>query len=462
MENITFQNSVTTINASTVIFGFTGPIGSGSTYISKGLADEYSSSSFKYFQLSDIIRESLISEGISKPTTDQMQNKGNELREKERNGYLVQRLFEKINQTTPIEGPIIIDGIKNKGEIDTLRQFPHFYLFSVHADRDVRKTRCLRAEKLSSDEFDIVDKRDEFEDQPNGQQVKICNDLSDIIVLNNTDIPKVGKQRKQQFIQNVYNRYIDRILQVKKGSLPIENLPDVNELCMTIAYALSKKSSCIKRKVGAIIVDIEAIENGDWTIHNDFPYILSSGYNDVPIGSQICALHSDIQNCQRDYIQEQEGKKLLYCPSCGEKIDMSIICICGKKYSQFSKRCTSCGRELKIDYKCKCGKEIYKEFLPGGSHRTGKLLDMCRAMHAEEIAILNLSGNINSKNRLVLFTTTYPCNLCANKIVAAGIKKVVYAEPYTMEEAREILERAKVKLERFEGIKSSAYFRIYS
>ena len=85
---------------------------------------------------------------------------------------------------------------------------------------------------------------------------------------------------------------------------------------------------------------------------------------------------------------------------------------------------------------------------------------MCRSLHAEELAILSKTGRYSNDN-LVLYATTQPCNLCANKIVSAGIKKVVYAEPYTMKEAADTLKAGQVTLQRFQGIKSSAFFRLY-
>ncbi len=87
---------------------------------------------------------------------------------------------------------------------------------------------------------------------------------------------------------------------------------------------------------------------------------------------------------------------------------------------------------------------------------------MCKALHAEENAILGLSGTVKGTDeKIVLYTTTYPCNLCANKIVEAGIDEVIFAEPYPMEAATKILELGNVDVIKFEGIKNTAYFRIY-
>jgi deoxycytidylate deaminase len=44
----------------------------------------------------------------------------------------------------------------------------------------------------------------------------------------------------------------------------------------------------------------------------------------------------------------------------------------------------------------------------------------------------------------------------------AGIKEVVYADPYTMKDAEKTLGNSKVKVRKFQGIKSTAFFRLYS
>jgi len=102
---------------------------------------------------------------------------------------------------------------------------------------------------------------------------------------------------------------------------------------------------------------------------------------------------------------------------------------CGKEIKKFCKRCPECKSTVEIEYECRgCKKDVFQSYLPGsGTDGTGKLLDMCRA-----------------------------------KIVSIGIKKVVYAEPYTMKEAKKVFEKANVVTERFQGVKSRAYFRLYS
>jgi len=92
-----------------------------------------------------------------------------------------------------------------------------------------------------------------------------------------------------------------------------------------------------------------------------------------------------------------------------------------------------------------------------------KLLDLCRALHAEENAIINLAKNGRAVplNQCTLYTTTYPCRLCAHKIVGLGIKKILYLEPYPDEEAKSVIRNAGISDEFFEGVTFKAYFRLY-
>jgi len=90
------------------------------------------------------------------------------------------------------------------------------------------------------------------------------------------------------------------------------------------------------------------------------------------------------------------------------------------------------------------------------------MLDLCIAIHAEESAILQaVKFGGTQVDGSVLFTTTFPCSLCAKMIVHTGIQKVVFAEPYPQDEAIDVLAEAGVPAELFEGIKGRAYHRLF-
>lgn len=446
-----------------IIIGFTGSIGSGCTYISRALADKLE---YGYFKPSDIIREHVDAE--NKGNVRALQDKGNELRETEGPSFLIEEIFEK--DIEKYKG-LIIDGIKNTFELRALRLAANFFLFSIHADKETRCKRSISGDRFKNkNEFEEADNRDRFEDNKYGQQVKECDYLSDIIILNDDNIPKGNMKRKSEFIDKIYWSYLEPIQNYARARKTVSVRPTINEFCMTMAYSSSKMSSCLKRQVGAVIVQQSKAkdennnnnENNTDEKHLSMPCIISSGYNDVPLGSAECLYHGDYQMCYRDYLQQNFAQAIKYCPTCGMKIKLKITCYkCEKDFFEYRKYCDECKKELNVKYKCKCGNEIFKKFIPGASQSPGKILDMCRALHAEEVALLNLVKNNVDTRDLVLYTTTQPCNLCANKIVNSGIKTVVYSEPYTTKESEEIFAKGDVTTRRFEGIKSSAFFKLY-
>lgn len=451
---VSFDN----ITAQMPIIGFTGALGSGCTYLAKGLAEYHG---YEYCSLSKYIHWVIEREKVE-ATSKNLQNIGNALRANHGPDILVRISLEEINQklaekkdaAKPVG--LVVDGIRNTAEIDALRAWPQFYLVSVQASQELRKRRVLASgDRCANDnEFLEADKRDAEEQKSYGQQVRKCNYLSDIIILNEGKISQHAPLIRQKYIdENIYKKYIMLIERLAKGEQPKESRARQHEALMTAAYVESKRSSCVKRKVGAII----ASKDGD---------IISAGHNDVPDGTSPCIEDERYGWCAREVIQERIGEKLKFCPNCGEEIKIDAQCpACEEKILRFMKRCTKCKEAVDVKHICsKCKTDVFGEFLTGENvERTGKLLDMCRSLHAEENSILNLSKTgVRPPEGSILYSTTFPCNLCANKIVGLGIKTVVYAEPYTMEEAKRIFEEKNITLRRFEGVKSTAYFRFYS
>ncbi len=222
--------------------------------------------------------------------------------------------------------------------------------------------------------------------------------MSDIIILNNENFND-GSVKQKSFIRNLLEK--TEIIERKTHFLPTED-----ETFMAIAYAASMRSSCLKRKVGAVIVD-------------DCGNIISSGYNEVPMAHDSCL--NEYGNCYRDKLKSEFR---------------SEICSLSIKEPQ--------------------QKEVYDIF-----KKKFKILDYCRALHAEENAIVNLARVGSGKaSHLTIYSTTFPCNLCANKIVQVRIGTVVYFEPYPMKEAKEILNKQKIKIVPFEGVTFNGYFRL--
>ena len=68
-------------------------------------------------------------------------------------------------------------------------------------------------------------------------------------------------------------------------------------------------------------------------------------------------------------------------------------------------------------------------------------------LHAEANAITKLARSSNNSDGSTLYVTASPCIECAKLIIQAGIKRVVYAEKYRLNEGIKLLERAGIKVE---------------
>jgi deoxycytidylate deaminase len=439
----------------TVILGFTGPLGSGCTYISQEVANN---AGLFWYSLSQPIHEEADRRDHKIHTFEILQSIGDEFRKMHGADYLAVQACSQADEKwaenpEAFEG-IVLDGIRNSREVDHLRQFPNFFLFAVHASAEIRLKRLLRVGKVSSeDEFRSADKRDAQEKWLHGQQVKECTDRADVIFNNENDIAEAASGQKKEYIRKDFiHPYVELIQKLLLREAAPEHQPTIDETLMTMAYAASKRSRCVKRKVGAIVA-------------NKFSNAISAGFNDVPEGVKPCVFDPELNGCLRDKLQEESGAKINNCPKCGTLIKLPFKCFyCQTEIPIFSKHC-KCGHDPEIEYICEnsgCKTNIFEEFVPGAQAERGKLLDMCRSLHAEENALLYLARDGSGvPAEGVLYTTTFPCNLCANKIVAAGISKVVYAEPYPMPEAIEVLKKGHVDMVKFQGVKSSAFFRLY-
>ncbi|HEU5034522.1 MAG TPA: deaminase [Mycobacteriales bacterium] len=62
--------------------------------------------------------------------------------------------------------------------------------------------------------------------------------------------------------------------------------------------------------------------------------------------------------------------------------------------------------------------------------RAAAVIEFTRCLHAEQAAIANAARQGVSTNDGTMYTTTFPCHECAKFIVGAGIRQVIYVEPY--------------------------------
>jgi len=388
-----------------VVVGFTGSLGSGCTTAAKHLSEK----GYRCISISaDLLAPLAKKHGKPFSSGEEKQDFGNLVRRELRSEYredIVRGVREGGDK-------VVIECFRNPLEIDLLRdEYPHFYLIALFAPKHPRRDR----KKIGEGEFERLDKRDEGEEDKLGQQVRRCVNNADIVIdnsgtWNTMDDAKDFFDKIDQFVRLLEEPY--------RG-------PTEKEMLMHLAYSVSLHSICIERQVGAVIADEQY-------------RVVSTGYNDVPQNSESCYdLYSE---CYRK-IKKRKNilsiKNLNYCFVCGSELPMQVELLSEK---------------ITIDsFKCsKCKMNLF-DLIPG------KDLDYCRSLHAEENAILSNPYLSSHDRRFMIFATTFPCMLCAKKIANSGIKRVVFVEPYPVEEAQEILRDNDVVIEAFEGVKSLSF-----
>ncbi len=67
-------------------------------------------------------------------------------------------------------------------------------------------------------------------------------------------------------------------------------------------------------------------------------------------------------------------------------------------------------------------------------------------LHAEANAITKVAKSNNSSDGATLYITTSPCMECAKLIIQAGIIRVVFSDPYHIDDGVKLLQRAGIEI----------------
>lgn len=81
---------------------------------------------------------------------------------------------------------------------------------------------------------------------------------------------------------------------------------------------------------------------------------------------------------------------------------------------------------------------------------SGAGLSTCLCLHAEENALLEAGRDRIAGDNSILYCNTCPCLTCLIKIVQSGIKQVVYAQSYSMDEhSHRVMSEARIVLRQY-------------
>lgn len=408
---------------SNLVVGVTGSFGSGCTTLTEVLQKDFN---FKRYSLSDIVKEEWSAKhrrkSLEKARRWELQDVGNEMRRKSKDyAILAKRTFEEKVTGKERKANLVFDSIRNPAEIAYLRrQFPDFFLIAVdcvESDRWERVKKSYEKFDQKYEDFKKDDERDKNEDgDPSGQQVALCVDEADVLIRNDNSPMRTSETAYKKVLQGKLTDPI-RLFQGKLRP------PSQEESFMSIAYSASLISQCFKRQVGAVILDSRGT-------------VVSIGYNENPRPLTPC--HKHFGDCYREIYIENEMSTFKKCPDCRRKL-----------------------QALPYPYKCPhCGENLYKKYA------RDRALSKCTALHAEEKAIIN-AGAKNLRG-CTLYVTTFPCFTCAEKILDVGIRTIYYVESYPDLDSISLLQSATrsdgttaVTLQKFEGVKARAYFRLF-
>ena len=145
----------------------------------------------------------------------------------------------------------------------------------------------------------------------------------------------------------------------------VRDRPDWDHYFMEITSVVAKRSTCLRRQIGAILVKEK--------------HILATGYNGAPKGLAHCV--------ETGCLRQQLG-------------------------------------------------------IPSGERH-----ELCRALHAEQNAIIQAANLGVSIQGSTLYSTTAPCSLCAKMLINAGVVRVVFSGEYPDERAMDFFREAGVVVE---------------
>lgn len=327
----------------------------------------------------------------------------------------------------------VLESFRNPFEVDFFRsRYSEFYLLSIYADKEKRIERinhfCFKR-----------DERDQGIGKRTGEisklDVRSCVLLSDVAILNNNGSGERDRKHFFNFIEKLM-RYIAIIR--SPGCIP----PETDELYMHLAYSMSLMSTCISRKVGAVVVGPSG-------------YIYGAGWNDVSEGQIGCGLRR-----VKDY------KDIEFFPDLDSETTKRFENLLMKNGKYLCYKDAFSKVDFEKELECiQANPDISEAVFKRVNNEVNiKRLEYCRALHAEENAILQTAkvGGMPIVGGSI-YTTTFPCELCAKKIYQTGIRTIYFTEPYPKSTSKVLLRDGNrvIEIRPFEGVKSNSFYKLF-
>jgi deoxycytidylate deaminase len=445
-----------------LVFGLIGAVGTDLQWVSQSLSQHlqrvgYASHEIRVSSLlHSLDRYALLANPASRSEYERIRahmQAGSELRRLARSGDIlalmcvaqISRLRREFGATdeeewspTPLpRTAYIIRSIKHPSEINALRDIygRAFFVVSSYSPRGRRVSSLAASIAESEGNPDHTSYRDRAEeliriDEDEGDQATLGQSVRDSFPQGDVFVDTRSRDRLNANLE----RFIDAVF-----SNPFVT-PTPDEFGMYHANSAALRSADLGRQVGAAISTAE----GD---------VIAIGCNDVPkAGGGLYWAGNDPD--ARDFRQGFDS---------AARFKNKII-------GELTAKLLSAGWTPPAGRPCQ--PKALAEWMTRDDAFKGtrlqNLLEYGRAVHAEMAAITDAVRRGVSIKGAILYSTTFPCHLCARHIVSSGIARVVYIEPYVKSLAEELYSdsltvdaehalETKVAFEPFVGISPGFY-----
>ena len=300
----------------------------------------------------------------------------------------------------------IIRSIKTPQELETLRSIYGDSFFAIAVNSAKEKRRSQFAQRIAKDRrqtqnsshlkkaIELVERdEEEASTQEYGQNLRDAFPNADFFI-EGTSPDADSKRAITRFVELLFGNF--------------RHTPSKDEMGMFHAFGASLRSSSLGRQVGAAICTPEG-------------ELVATGCNDVPRAGGGLYWDGDDDDA-RDHVLGEDSNDVI-------KLDL-LSDLLGRLRLQ---------GWLNKKHLSKPDVDLLEEALKIKQIKKASLMNIIeygRAVHAEMAAILDAAGRGLPLKGCHLFTTTFPCHNCAKHLVAAGINRVVYVEPYPKSYAR--------------------------
>lgn len=316
-----------------------------------------------------------------------------------------------------------------------------------NADDEDRQARRLSATLRTKWErqVDLLMKRDEglaepdetLSPAPPERRVAVRRTFSEADVF--VTLKEASDARSSKRL-GVVERFVDKLF-----NEPFHT-PTRAELGMAHAYVASRRSGSLARAVGAAICTAQG-------------ELISVGVNDVPApgGGHYWPFYDGGGEDHRDHLYEwrlPSGQAVKGVDS-NDQIKLEIFfdllervfAAMPPHLLEDPNQRTLFG-EMKFDPR-RVVNTLFHDDLVRAS-RFFDVIEYSRTVHAEMSALLSCARRGVSTTDAILYCTTFPCHECSRHIIASGISRVVYVEPYSKSRVGSLHTDAVI-VERFTG-----------